>query len=185
MKISLMVLSAGKAAGKALPINAAQFIIGRDPLCNLRPSSTMISKKHCAVLVSGGQVLLRDFDSTNGTYVNDEQIKGDVPLKDGDVLRLGPLSFKVMIEGMPVPSMPTPKPKVAHQDALSVGEEVGAVSMSETAQDHALSDTTMTDIPTFVPPNSEQKLAEKAPVKTGAAQGAVKAILEKMHARCK
>src|SRR5471030_2836178 len=98
MKISLMVLSAGKAAGKALPINAAQFIIGRDPQCNLRPASAMISKRHCAVLVKGGQVLLRDFDSTNGTFVNDEQIKGEVPLKDGDVLRLGPLSFKVVIE---------------------------------------------------------------------------------------
>src|SRR5450631_881662 len=111
MKISLMVLSAGKAAGKALPINAAQFIIGRDPQCNLRPASAMISKRHCAILVKGGQVLLRDFESTNGTFVNDEQIKGEVPLKDGDVLRLGPLSFKVVIEGMPAPSKPTPPPK--------------------------------------------------------------------------
>jgi len=73
MKISLVVLSTGSAAGKALPINAAQFIIGRDPGCNLRPASAMISKRHCAVIVKNNQVFVRDFDSTNGTFVNDTQ----------------------------------------------------------------------------------------------------------------
>src|ERR1700722_11488679 len=111
MKISLMVLSAGKAAGKALPVNVAQFIIGRDPQCNLRPASAMISKRHCAVVVKSGQVSVRDFDSTNGTFVNETQIKGEVALKDGDILKVGPLSFKVVIEGQPAPSKPTPPPK--------------------------------------------------------------------------
>lgn len=208
MKISLMVLSAGKAAGKALPINAAQFIIGRDPQCNLRPASAMISKRHCAVLVKGGQVLLRDFDSTNGTFVNDEQIKGEVPLKDGDVLRLGPLSFKVVIEGMPAPSKPTPPPKpkgaeLSDEDAaaamMSVDEENGDVSVtsSETAEDQVPGGTTIMDMPAFVPPEDaakdpaaakkdekpeEKKPGAKAPAKTGAAQDAAKAILEKMRA---
>src|SRR5579862_1654674 len=97
MKISLMVLSAGAAEGKALPITTAQFIIGRDPQCNLRPASAMISKRHCAVLVKSGQVFVRDFDSTNGTFVNEQPIKGEVALKDGDVLKVGPLSFKAVI----------------------------------------------------------------------------------------
>ncbi len=206
MKISLMVLSAGKAAGKALPINAAQFIIGRDPQCNLRPASAMISKRHCAVLVKGGQVLLRDFDSTNGTFVNDEQIKGEVPLKDGDVLRLGPLSFKVVIEGMPAPSKPTPPPKpkgaeISDEDAaaalLSVDEESGGVSVTtaETAEDQVPGGTTVMDMPAFVPEDApkdpaaekksekpeEKKPAAKAPAKGGLAQDAAKAILEKMR----
>jgi predicted component of type VI protein secretion system len=204
MKISLMVLSAGKAAGKALPINAAQFIIGRDPQCNLRPASAMISKRHCAVLVKGGQVLLRDFDSTNGTFVNDEQIKGEVPLKDGDVLRLGPLSFKVVIEGMPAPSKPTPPPQpkgaaVSDEDAaaalLSVDDEDGGSSatISETAEAEVPGGSTVMDMPAFVPPEGaaaekkdekpeEKKPAAKAPNKTGAAQDAAKAILDKMRA---
>jgi pSer/pThr/pTyr-binding forkhead associated (FHA) protein len=206
MKISLMVLSAGKAAGKALPINAAQFIIGRDPQCNLRPASAMISKRHCAVLVKSGQVVLRDFESTNGTFVNDEQIKGEVPLKDGDILRLGPLSFKVVIEGMPAPSKPTPPPKPrgaeqSDEDAaaalLSMDEATGdvSVSSSETSEDHQIpGGTTVMDLPAFVPedapkePEAEKK--EEKPDdkkgkatnnKTGAAQDAAKAILEKMR----
>ena len=117
MKISLVVLSAGKAAGKALSITAAQFIIGRDPECNLRPASAMISKRHCAVLVKDGQVSLRDFDSTNGTFINEEPVKGEVPLKNGDIIKVGPLSFKVVIEaGTLTPKPPnktTPPPPAA------------------------------------------------------------------------
>ena len=43
MKLSLVVVTAGKAAGQSIPIPSAQFIIGRDPQCNLRPASAMIS----------------------------------------------------------------------------------------------------------------------------------------------
>src|SRR5438067_1566096 len=113
MKISLVVLSAGSAAGKALPITAAQFIIGRDPGCNLRPASAMISKRHCAVIIKNNEVFVRDFDSTNGTFVNDTQVKGEVPVKHDDVLKVGPLSFKVVIEQSATKPTPPPKAKTA------------------------------------------------------------------------
>jgi predicted component of type VI protein secretion system len=202
MKISLMVLSAGSAAGKALPITAAQFIIGRDPGCNLRPASAMISKRHCAVLVKNGKVFLRDFDSTNGTFVNDEQIKGEVALKDGDVLKVGPLSFKLRIEAAPAKPTPPPKHKTAEdtdEDAaaalLSIDDEKGvSVGNSDTAEDEVPGGSTVMDIPTFPPPPGEGKPAETAAAKpddkkpnskakpaTGAAQDAAKAILEKLR----
>src|SRR3954451_2869138 len=98
MKLSLIVQTAGKAAGQAIPVQSAQFIIGRDPQCNLRPASAMISKRHCALLVKDGGAFLRDFDSTNGTFLNDAPVKGEVPLADGDIVKVGPLSFKVALE---------------------------------------------------------------------------------------
>src|SRR5215831_12887522 len=93
MKVSLVVVTAGKAAGQTIPITLSQFLIGRDPQCNLRPASALISKRHCAILVKGGKVAVRDFDSTNGTFVNEKPIKGEAPLNNEDVLRVGPLSF--------------------------------------------------------------------------------------------
>ena len=125
MKISLTVLSAGNSAGKSLPINVPQFVIGRDPECNLRPASAMISKRHCAIVVKGGEVFVQDFGSTNGTFINDEQIKGEVAVKDGDSLKLGPLSFQLVIEGMPAPSKPTPLPKPKAEEVLSDEERRG------------------------------------------------------------
>jgi pSer/pThr/pTyr-binding forkhead associated (FHA) protein len=110
MKLSLVVLTAGKQEGKLLTINLAQFVIGRDPQCHLRPASPSISKRHCALIQRDGQIFLRDFDSTNGTFVNDEQIKGEIELHEGDRLKVGPLEFKVKIEATPAVNRPTPAP---------------------------------------------------------------------------
>ena len=202
MKISLIVMSAGSAAGKALAVNVAQFIIGRDPDCNLRPASAMISKRHCAVLVKNGKVSLRDFDSTNGSFVNDAAVKGEVVLKNGDVLKVGPLTFKVVIEGSPAPTKPTPPPKsksadVTDDDAaaalLSIDDETGSVSVgnAETADNEVPGGSTIMEMPAFTLPGEEPKEgAEKADDKkptnkpkppTGAAQDAAKAILDKMR----
>jgi predicted component of type VI protein secretion system len=110
MKLQLVVLTAGKSEGKAIPINLSQFLIGRDPQCHLRPASALISKRHCAVLTRGEQAFLRDFDSTNGTFLNEQPVKGEVELHDNDELKVGPLLFRVRVEaGVPV-NEPTPVP---------------------------------------------------------------------------
>src|SRR5437870_7798007 len=98
MKLSLVVLTPGKMEGKAISITLSQFLIGRDPQCQLRPASALISKRHCAVLVRSGKVYVRDFDSTNGTFVNEDAVKGEKELCDADQLKVGPLDFRVHIE---------------------------------------------------------------------------------------
>jgi len=110
MKLSLVVMTAGKSKGQAVPINLPQFIIGRDPQCNLRPASAVISKRHCAILVKDGNVSVRDFDSTNGTFVNDVPVKGEAALADGNILKIGPLEFQVKIEPSPSGAKVTPLP---------------------------------------------------------------------------
>jgi len=110
MKLSLVVMTAGKSEGKVIPVTLAQFVIGRDPDCQLRPASALISKRHCAVLVRDGKVFVRDFDSTNGTFVNDEPVKGERELRHQDKLKAGPLLFEVRIEATPAVSKPTPLP---------------------------------------------------------------------------
>lgn len=113
MKLSLVVMNAGKSAGQVIPINLAQFVIGRDAQCNLRPGSALISKRHCAILVRNGEVFVRDFESTNGTFVNDSPLKGETVVKNGDVLKAGPLHFRIAIEGVAKPASKTPTPAPA------------------------------------------------------------------------
>src|SRR5215467_6810309 len=110
MKLSLVVLTPGKQEGKILPIGLPQFLIGRDPQCHLRPASAAISKRHCALIQRDGKVFIRDFDSTNGTFVNDQPIKGEVELHHDDRLRAGPLLFAVQIEASAPVNKPTPPP---------------------------------------------------------------------------
>jgi pSer/pThr/pTyr-binding forkhead associated (FHA) protein len=124
MKLSLVV-NEGAHKGKVIPIGLSQFLIGRDSQCHIRPASPMISKRHCALLVKGGKVLVRDFESTNGTFVNDERVNKERQLHDGDRLKVGPLAFLVRIEaGVPAEKASTgPKKKKAE----SVDDESAAL----------------------------------------------------------
>jgi predicted component of type VI protein secretion system len=129
MKLSLVVTSPGKGEGKIIPITLSQFLIGRDPQCHLRPASPIISKRHCALLVRDGKVFLRDFDSTNGTLVNDEPIKGEQELHNDDRLSVGPLSFRVKIEAAPPVNKPTPVPPPAAAAAANTSDDESIAAM--------------------------------------------------------
>ncbi len=139
MKLSLIVLTPGKSQGQAIPITLAQFLIGRDPQCNLRPASALISKRHCALLVKGDKIFLRDFGSTNGTFVNEKPVKDEVELKNNekpvkdevelkneDVLKVGPLSFSVRMEATPAINRPTPAPPTRRPAPAHTADENSA-----------------------------------------------------------
>src|SRR5437588_1162050 len=121
MKLSLVVRSAGKLEGQTLEIKLAQFLIGRDPQCHLRPASPMISKRHCAIIQRDGKVFIRDFDSTNGTLVNDQPVKGEIELHHDDQLKVGPLLFAVRLEASAPVNRPTPAPPTKSATSLAAG----------------------------------------------------------------
>ena len=115
MKISLVVLTAGKMMGKEISLTAAEFRIGKDPSCQLKPASG-VSDKHCAFLVKQGKLFLVDLGSAEGTFVNDNKISAEVELKPKDKVKVGPLLFEVKIEAPaanPAVAAPAAKPAVA------------------------------------------------------------------------
>ncbi len=99
MKLSLVVAQ-GVHAGKTIPITSPQFLIGRDPECNLRPASPAISKQHCGIFVREGRVFVKDYGSTNGTIVNGEPVVGEREVANEDKLKIGPLEFVIKIEAV-------------------------------------------------------------------------------------
>jgi pSer/pThr/pTyr-binding forkhead associated (FHA) protein len=131
MKLSLVVLTPGPNQGKVLEIKLAQFVVGRDPQCHLRPASPMISKRHCALLQRQGKAFIRDFDSTNGTFVNNVQVKGEVELQNGDQLKIGPLLFKVVVESSTPVNRPTPPPPT--KSAAQTGHPAKAAASAPAA----------------------------------------------------
>jgi len=99
MKIRLRVQS-GSHAGKEIEVGQDKFLIGRSDSCQLRPKSESVSRKHCILAVQNGRVLVQDLKSRNGTFVNEKRLPPDKAkvLKDGDILRVGKLSFALVIE---------------------------------------------------------------------------------------
>jgi pSer/pThr/pTyr-binding forkhead associated (FHA) protein len=108
MQASLLVM-AGKQKGRSIPLPGTLFVIGRDPLCHLRPHSNLVSRRHCAIACWGERVLVRDLKSANGTLLNDEKITQQMEVRNGDVLRVGDLSFSFQINradsGEPMPEL--------------------------------------------------------------------------------
>jgi pSer/pThr/pTyr-binding forkhead associated (FHA) protein len=202
MKLSLVVLTPGKMEGKSIPIPLPQFLIGRDPQCHLRPASALISKRHCAILTKGDRAFVRDFDSTNGTAVNEEPVKGERELKHSDRLRVGPLEFRVVVEATAPVSKPAPvsgRPAAAgaHDDEAAAalllsGVDEGSPSPSSVDSDGVPTGSTVMEIM----PGAESAVTDEPGKTSGAAdrekaakaaQGntstAAKAILEKYMRR--
>jgi pSer/pThr/pTyr-binding forkhead associated (FHA) protein len=201
MKLSLVVLTSGKSEGKVIPITLSQFVIGRDPQCHLRPASALISKRHCAILLRDGKVFLRDFDSTNGTFLNDQPVKGEVEIRNDDRLKVGPLLFGLRVEMSTPPPVnrPTPAPAVKKAANAESSDDESIAAMLLSLQDDSSGasapsgevpeGSTVMDLkaPNLPPEGSEAAAAAtKEPEKKkqeGNTSSAAKAILEKYMKR--
>jgi pSer/pThr/pTyr-binding forkhead associated (FHA) protein len=62
------------------------------------------------LIIRGEKAFIRDFDSTNGTALNDQPIKDEIELQNKDRLKVGPLLFEVVLETKPAVNRPTPPP---------------------------------------------------------------------------
>src|SRR3954454_4377874 len=109
MHVLLKILQ-GSKAGKEVKIPTPKCLIGRGDECHLRPQSDAISRRHCVIITTENEVVVRDLASRNGTYVNEEKVAGEAVLLHGDILRVGPLQFEMMIEQSPAKQK---RPKVA------------------------------------------------------------------------
>jgi len=136
MKLSLLVMTPGKQQGKVLEIKTPQFLVGRDPQCQLRPASPLISKRHCAILVREGKAFIRDFDSTNGTFVNGDPVKGERELHHDDQLKIGPIEFTVRLDLSATPvnkATPAPATKPATRTPAPTTKDDTPAPVSKTA----------------------------------------------------
>lgn len=97
-----LVVVQGHPLGKRVPVSSPQYTIGRDPGCQLRPRSESVSGRHAELTIEGNHLLIRDLQSQTGTLVNGQPISKTVALKDGDRIRIGPLTFRVLIEPVKV-----------------------------------------------------------------------------------
>jgi pSer/pThr/pTyr-binding forkhead associated (FHA) protein len=70
--------------------------IGRSPDCDLSLQDTYLSSRHARFANDEGDLSIEDLGSTNGTYVNQELVKGRVRLERGDVVQVGGVLFEVV-----------------------------------------------------------------------------------------
>jgi hypothetical protein len=68
--------------------------VGRDPDSDVPIDHPTVSTSHCELELSGAGVLLRDCDSTNGTFVNGDRVR-EARLLPGQTVHLGDVELFV------------------------------------------------------------------------------------------
>jgi adenylate cyclase len=68
----------------------SSLLIGRAPDVDVQVLDTRVSKRHALIQKNDeAHFILKDLDSRNGTLINNERIRGEVFLKNGDVIQVG------------------------------------------------------------------------------------------------
>lgn len=102
-------------------LNDEKITVGRLPDNSLQVDDGSISSHHAEIVLENGQFHLHDLGSTNGTFVNDEQVT-DAILKHGDEVRFGrvPAIFSAQEEAgasQPLPESAGVEVQVAQNSA--------------------------------------------------------------------
>lgn len=86
----------GKYQGGEFPlVGNKELVIGRSSELDMVLAEDMVSRKHAKITTTGGQCVIQDLGSTNGTFVNGEKVKKH-RLKEGDRILIGTSIIKVI-----------------------------------------------------------------------------------------
>jgi len=90
----LVILSEG-LTGKAHELKVERTTIGRVEDNAFQIPEASVSSHHCEILLRGSDIVLRDLNSTNGTFINGQQLTGEAVLKSGQIIRLGQVEMRL------------------------------------------------------------------------------------------
>lgn len=90
----LVVLSEG-LTGQSYELKVDKTTIGRVEDNTFQIAQPSVSSHHCEVMLRGNDVVVKDLNSTNGTFINNQQITTEGVLKPGQILRLGQIEIRL------------------------------------------------------------------------------------------
>jgi hypothetical protein len=89
-----IVAVSGPLAGRSFPLSAGPLTFGRTPDNAVVIVSPAASRRHAEVRPEGGQFVLHDLGSSNGTLVNGQRLLAPHALRPGDVFQIGDEQFR-------------------------------------------------------------------------------------------
>jgi len=81
-----------------VPLNRFPALVGRQADLDVTLPSGNVSRQHARFVQRGGELLLQDLGSRNGTFVNHDHIGTECRLRPGDVLRFADMEFRLRRE---------------------------------------------------------------------------------------
>src|SRR2546429_6638286 len=93
--------------GREYVITGASLVFGREAGCDVVVSGKDVSRRHAEIVHTPRGYLVVD-SSTNGTFVNEEQVQGQRILARTDVIRIGEAQFRFYADVAPLTASPAP-----------------------------------------------------------------------------
>ena len=85
--------------GRVYEFALPKTTIGRGDHNTLIIRDKVVSQTHCEILVFGPEVIVRDLGSSNGTFVNGEQLHNEQrPLLAGQIVKFGSVTARLELE---------------------------------------------------------------------------------------
>jgi two-component system cell cycle response regulator len=95
---SCLVTIYGRDLGKQYPLSAEETVIGRGAEADIALDMDNVSRRHARVLNRRDGFFVEDLKSTNGTFVNDFEVKLE-RLRNGDLIKIGGAILKFLQGG--------------------------------------------------------------------------------------
>ena len=96
-----LVVSTQGLTDRSCELKTELVTVGRVEDNIFQIAEASVSSHHCEILLRGTDVIIKDLDSTNGTFINGEKIT-EGTLKPGQTLRLGNVELRLDGEELPV-----------------------------------------------------------------------------------
>jgi len=99
MQVSINVASV-EGGIKEIVLEKPVTVIGRGADCDLRIPVENCSRRHCEIRIEDDLVFVKDLQSSNGTYINNEKVS-ETQIEPGDTMLIGPVTIGFRIDGKP------------------------------------------------------------------------------------
>ena len=100
--IAYLVIRDGKKWSDVFRLMPGRTVtIGRSPTNQIVIKEDQASRQHAEIFSSDGKWTVRDLNSRNGTYINDQRIRSAQPLEPSQTLRIGREVMLQITSGQP------------------------------------------------------------------------------------
>jgi pSer/pThr/pTyr-binding forkhead associated (FHA) protein len=99
----LVILNQGMT-GRTFELSGERTTVGRVDDNSFQIPDPSVSSHHAEILLRGADIVVKDLNTTNGSYLNDNKIT-EIVLQPGQVLRFGQVELKID-DGKPVSAPP-------------------------------------------------------------------------------
>ena len=100
----------GGAVGDVYDVGEGETRVGKDPTNTIVIDHPTVSRSHFAIVREGDRYLLRDLDSTNGTFLDGSHVR-EAFLKPGSLIEAGDVQLRFVPEQIPVDIAPSASPR--------------------------------------------------------------------------